>query len=462
MDRGWNRPWGRSTTDAARTRSWQRLGIAGACGILGIALLTSCSSEFTAPNLPPAPTAPANGPVAEPQASATAAMVNPGPVTSPTGQQALDPESDATATVVPGPVATPSVPPSDVGVPPTNAAALLVWVPPGPADPADPEPNNWYAQLVPKKCGQMPAGSALAAAAHSLCVAVTTNDQKAWAQTDAVYRALPQPAPSGCLESATYRVLANLLKYHAANPDTAVKTVPGAKTACPLRLSGITDPSGDATLTNPHVPAAGGTTLRLKGRFQDVSAVLVDGHSVPVDKLAQNHFVFTAPPALHSGSVTVRALGADGQPMAGTARFTYDPASSTPTPIQPPSSPDAAEPPSSLPPTQQPTATPPATSQPGTPPATSPKTPPATSPPTTAPTTPPATAPSSRPSSDSVPALPDPPSTTPSQGSGDTGSLTQVVPGPVDTSSPTDPAPSDTTPATPTGTPSATGPIQVS
>jgi hypothetical protein len=392
-------------------------------------------------------------------------MVYPGTAASPTGKQSLDPESDATATVVPGPpsTSTPSSPP-DSGSPATTAAALLTWVPPGPADPTDPAPNNWYAQLVPKKCDQMPASSALAAAAHSLCLAVTTNDQTAWAQTDAVYRALPQPAPSGCLESTTYRVLANLLKYHASNPKTAVKTVPGTKTACPLRLSGVTDPNGDASITNPHVPAAGGSTLRLKGRFQDVSAVLVDGHTVSVTKLAENHFVFTAPPALQAGAVTVRALGADGQPLTGTARFTYDPASSTPTPTEPPSSPDAAQPPSSLPPTQQPVippaTTPPAPKPPASPPATDPPTTTATTPPTTAP----ATAPSSRQATDSLPL---PPGTAATAGplSGSNDSFAPVTPDPIDQPTPTDQTlhtSSSTAPPDPqTATPSVPGLIPV-
>ncbi len=258
---------------------------------------------------------------------------------SPSSAAAQSPSSIAAGTPDAGPAINPPGPPEPGGAAAGTGANPLAWVPPGPADPLDPPPNGWYARLVAKECDQMPGSDPLVTAAHDLCTAVTTGEPSAWARADAGYRALPQPAPPDCLEAATYRVLASLLTYHAAHPGAPVETVPGAGTACPILLAGVTDQDGDATDFHPHVPAEGGTVLRLMGRFTEVAAVLVNGQRVSVSKLSENHFDFTAPPALQPGPATVQAVGPDGSTFPGSAEFTYDPPTGTVTPsaTQPPS-----------------------------------------------------------------------------------------------------------------------------
>ncbi|ALE06346.1 hypothetical protein AL755_14200 [Arthrobacter sp. ERGS1:01] len=225
--------------------------------------------------------------------------------------------------VVPGP--------ADPGGAGGNAAGLPGWVPPGPADPADPPPDGWYAPLVAKDCQSMPGvdtsgdGGAitLVTAAFDVCIAVTTNSADAWDAASAAVESLTVPSGSGCLETATFAVLGKVLAYHLAHAGTPVETVPGTGTACPLGLTGVTEQNGDPSAVNPQVPAPGGTELRLMGRFLAVTSVLVNGLSVPVSRLAENHFDFTAPPAAVPGPVTVTAVGPDGAALPGSATFTY-------------------------------------------------------------------------------------------------------------------------------------------
>lgn len=278
-----------------------------ACAVAALVLLGSCAGA------PPQPSG------ADPQTPGVAVPAGTG-TTTPGSEPALasNPAGDQPTINIAGP--------PEPGAPGANAAGQPAWVPPGPADPNDPPPDGWYGNLVLKQCDSMAGGDALGTAARDLCTAVTTGEQNAWDQVDTDYAALPQPDGSSCLETAAYQVLANLVQYHRAHPGAKVATQPGANTACPLALSGILDVAQDATALNPHVPAEGGTVLRLRGRFLAVSAVLVNGQTVAASKNAENNYDFVAPPSSAAGPVTVQAVAPDGSVLTGSAEYTYDPA----------------------------------------------------------------------------------------------------------------------------------------
>ncbi|MGA7206792.1 MAG: hypothetical protein WBX27_19440 [Specibacter sp.] len=273
-------------------------------GVLALLVLASCSVQ---------PSGPSSAPAAQTAQAATT-------VSTVQGAQA---PSTVQGVQVPGP--------AEPGAAGGNAAGLPAWVPPGPADPVDPPPDGWYSPLVQKDCQSMPgadtsgdAGAAtLVTAAYQLCVAVTTDNADAWDAASADLKSLPIPASSGCLETATYAVLSEVVAYHVAHAGAPVETVPGTGTACPLGLTGIIEQGGDPTAVSPVVPAEGGTQLRLMGRFLAVDSVLVAGQSVPVSQVAENDFDFVAPPATAAGSVTVTAVGPDGATLPGSATFSY-------------------------------------------------------------------------------------------------------------------------------------------
>lgn len=224
--------------------------------------------------------------------------------------------------VVPGP--------AEAGGAAGNGDGLPAWIPPGPADPADPPPDGWYAPLLQKDCQGISGADStddngdptLVAAAYQLCLAVTTDSADAWAAASTDFKSLPAAEP-GCLETATYAVLSTVLSYHLTHTGIPVETVLGTGTACPLGLTGVTSQSGDPAGTNPTVPAEGGTELRLVGRFLAVESVVVGGQSVPVNRVAENDFDFVAPPASAPGPVTVTAIGPDGAALHGSGTFSY-------------------------------------------------------------------------------------------------------------------------------------------
>ncbi|WP_210505205.1 M23 family metallopeptidase [Naasia sp. SYSU D00057] len=115
-------------------------------------------------------------------------------------------------------------------------------------------------------------------------------------------------------------------------------------------LTGLSASGASSAEERPTAASCGGTTLRLIGRFVDVTAVLVGATQVGVTRIDDGpSYLFTAPPA-PPGPVTVAVASSEGL-LPGTATLTYvedpsciasppgagSPAPGTGAPAQPPS-----------------------------------------------------------------------------------------------------------------------------
>lgn len=269
--------------------------------VLGLLLLSSCAAPTTSS---------ATSPAADQSNTMSDGVVSPSTVhPSATSDGAKPP-----VVVVPGPAE-----PGNAG---NQAAGLPAWVPIGPADPADPPPDGWYSQLVNKACDNMAGDDSLVNAARALCVAVTNDTPEAWAEAAALLSTAPAPAASDCLQSATYKVLVNVVNYRQTHPGSGAETAPGTGTACPLGMTGVALLVGDGSAADSTVSASPGTSLRLVGRFLDVGVVLLNGEAVSASRSAENNFTFIVPDGLPAGTVTVQAVRNDGVQLTGSASFT--------------------------------------------------------------------------------------------------------------------------------------------
>lgn len=258
------------------------------------------------------------------------------------GACSAPPSEDVTPSAIAGTASTASAgQPSDSNAGQPGAAAgkndggSLAWVPPGPADPGDPPPSQWYDLLLNKDCaGLVQAlgteedngldGYALWSAAAAVCRAVYQGDDTGWTDAAAGLPALARPASGDCLNLAAYDFVASFVAFHAQNPAVLPSPGAGSGTACPLGFAGLL--AIDATETPTNAPSSGlaGGRFQLVGRFLDVAAVLVDGQPVGAepDPSQPGRWVVVIPPAAAAGQVQVSVSGSAG-PVPGSVTFTY-------------------------------------------------------------------------------------------------------------------------------------------
>ncbi|MDJ0349103.1 hypothetical protein [Cryobacterium sp. PH29-G1] len=218
----------------------------------------------------------------------------------------------------PGPAA-----PDDPGAEGTT----VLWLPIGPVSPSDPPPNFWYSLLQNRDCELLAANDTSAdplwSAASALCTAVVTDNAQDWTRGTTQLTAVPAPAATDCLGRAVYTTLTAIAEAHRRNPAERLDPVaPGAGTACPLGLDGVSSSGINSPDPDPHTSVCGGAELLLAGRFLVVDRVEVGGRSVDVRRAGENSFFFITP-ASSSGVQEITAWGPDGR-LPGTATITVD------------------------------------------------------------------------------------------------------------------------------------------
>lgn len=214
----------------------------------------------------------------------------------------------------------------------------VVFLPPGPASPADPPVGASYESISRLACsdaaslapgtGNEPLWTAVGAA----CTALATGSPAQWARAEALVSALAPVPAARCLEAAAVAGAERVLDFHAANPGVPVRLASGTGEACPRRLTGATvldDSGAPAGPSSVRVsgPVTGGTVLRLDGFTGAVSGVLVNGlpdagNAIGVN--GANSFdpvTLVMPPASAPGTVRLSLSGP--LPIAGWVDFTY-------------------------------------------------------------------------------------------------------------------------------------------
>lgn len=193
----------------------------------------------------------------------------------------------ADPTVLPpfGPGAQPATAQPGIPALPTEP---VVFLPPGPASPADPPVGASYESISRLACTDAASlapgtgNEALWTAVSAACSALVTGSAARWAEASALVAALPAVPAARCLEAAAVAGAKRVLAFHAANPRVPVRLASAKGEACPRRLTGATvlDAAGAPKgPSSPRVsgPVTGGTVLKLDSFLGAVSGVLVDG-----------------------------------------------------------------------------------------------------------------------------------------------------------------------------------------
>lgn len=287
----------------------------------------------------------------------------PGPgTTTTTAASAAGSGTTSTASTNAPPTVAPLPGPGD-GPPPAPGAAVIRWVPIGPAAPSDPPEGTLYELVRDRNCAGLrestlnTAFPAVWTAAEATCQALATGLPGDWDRARAALSGVTGLPPERCWEIKVTESLRQAVDLRTAHPGAQLQiNSAGAGDDCPRRLTGLTVLDGPfAGQPTPTVSSAGGTQVRLEGFFVNVDRILVDG--TPIDDGGQQFgpqfgpFVFSAPPA--AGASSVRVTVEATPPVSGAAVLVYSdetPPGPGPTPSEPATSGPATTAPPSAPP----------------------------------------------------------------------------------------------------------------
>ncbi|MEA5454339.1 hypothetical protein SPF06_06360 [Sinomonas sp. JGH33] len=223
----------------------------------------------------------------------------------------------------------------------------VIWLPPGPASPADPPAGVAYLDTAAFHCADAAASAAgtgaeaVWSAVAAVCSALVDGSATSWGEASASMSAVADQPARRCLEVAALAAARRVMSFHRDHPEASIPLGPASAEACPRQLTGATEldaggrPLGPSSL-RPSGPVVGGTVLAFDGFTGAVSTVMFDGRPVDPDAVqlaGANSFdrvTVVMPPASRPGSVKITLGGP--LPIAGTVEFTYLASGSTAAP----------------------------------------------------------------------------------------------------------------------------------